>query len=289
MAVRITRELVTPEKAQGWLDTLSEAAERGFPQRRRKDGHMAMLSREMKAGRTRDTAESIKFHKDGFLVDGMHRLSAQVMADVTLTWLVARGLDDDAVRVLDTGVVRTVRDVFTMRGRTNAHRLCAAIRTLHYLAGGNWNEKISHEEYEQIFQSHPTIPESVALAHKIPSAVAPSTAFAAIHYIGANYQDSKDLADGYLSIMATGSLPNGNYPKQGNAATAVRERAIKGQRAFAKLLPRQWVGLAVHGWNLYRKDETKQVIKLPDNPEVPGWDMDCCLFGAPSVPVTKKK
>jgi hypothetical protein len=289
MAVKITREAVSPQKAQEWLDTLPLAAERGFPQRRRKDGHVEMLAREMVAGRVQDTTETIKFHMDGFLVDGMHRLSAQVKAETTQSWWVARGLDDEAVRVLDTGVVRTVRDVFTMRGRTNAHRVCAAIRTLHYLAGGNWNEKLSHGEYEQIFQSHPALSESVVRAHRIPSAVAPSTAFAAVHYIGANYQDSKDLADEYLSILASGTLMNGNFPKQGNAASAVRERAIKGQRAFSKLLPRQWVGLAVHGWNLYRRGDTKQVIKLPDNPEVPGWDMDCCLSGGPAVLVRKKK
>jgi hypothetical protein len=148
---------------------------------------------------------------------------------------------------------------------------------MHYLAGGNWNEKLSVNEYREMYKFHPLIVESVKLGHQIPTSVGPGTAFAAVHYIGCYYQGQPQLADEYMHIMAKGTLPDGSFPAQGNSASATRERAIRGRRGVAVFTPKTWVSLAAHGWNLYRTGQLRQQIKPPEVVVLAGWDMEKCM------------
>jgi hypothetical protein len=63
-----------------------------------------------------NTAELIKISKTGKLLDGQHRLSAIIMADIEIPMYIAFDLEDDVFDVLDTGSTRTAGDTFRVAG-----------------------------------------------------------------------------------------------------------------------------------------------------------------------------
>jgi hypothetical protein len=289
MAVVTTRETVTPTQAQAYLDTLILGIEHGITPRKEKSAHTKTISRDMVADEFEDTGESIKFHEAGFLVDGQHRLRAQVAARVTREWLICRGLTTAAVKVLDAGCRRSVKDMFTMESVPNAHRVTATFRKMYFLAAGNFTVQLSHKEYEHMLKAHPGILDSVRIAGRIPSFIGPCTNFAAVHYISANFQGEHALADEYLQMMAHGKLVDGSLPYAGDAATAIRERCLKERTKASKWTQTYWIKLAAHGWNLYKEQREVKNVKVPEEVSMKGWTVEACLGTKVSAFAKKRK
>ena len=71
---------------------------------------------EMKAGKWKEgTGEGLKISKEGFLIDGQHRLTAIVAADVSIQMLIVYDLEQDIFDVLDTGRNRGANEVFALK------------------------------------------------------------------------------------------------------------------------------------------------------------------------------
>ena len=56
-------------------------------------------------------AQPLMFDRNGQLRDGHHRLRALIEADMTLDFLVVTGIREDAYRVMDVGLTRTLTDL----------------------------------------------------------------------------------------------------------------------------------------------------------------------------------
>ena len=69
---------------------------------------------DMMTGKWTNTADSIKFDKQGRLIDGQHRLRAVVKANVTVEMWVATELDESAIKYIDTGRKRSANDLLHM-------------------------------------------------------------------------------------------------------------------------------------------------------------------------------
>lgn len=105
-------ELITPELAQTYLDTLPEY------QRPRSGGKVSEHTAEMKKRQWWLTGDTIRFDNRGRLADGQHRLTACVQADQAFFSLVVRGLDDKAFPVMDTNLTRSF--AFVLGNRFNS-------------------------------------------------------------------------------------------------------------------------------------------------------------------------
>lgn len=112
---------VTPDIAQQWL-----ALNRH--NRSLRERQAALYAIDMQNGDWRWTGETIKFAADGSLLDGQHRLRAVVIADVTLPFLIVRGLDAEAQEDVDRGLPRKFYDVLKLRGEINSAELAALVR-----------------------------------------------------------------------------------------------------------------------------------------------------------------
>ena len=112
--VKAQFETVTPELAQEWLDHCNKM------NRKVRDKRVRLYAEAMELGEF-DTlnGDSIKFDTEDLLTDGQHRLLAQVDADVTLQYLVVRGVTPESRATLDDGVKRLFSDDLTMNGETN--------------------------------------------------------------------------------------------------------------------------------------------------------------------------
>jgi len=96
---------VSPELAKEWLKK-NRANFRRLMQRT-----MEGYATDMLAGRwMRNPADAICFGMDGTLLNGQHRLAAVAKSGVTITFLVAFGVDPAAMDVMDGGKRRTAAD-----------------------------------------------------------------------------------------------------------------------------------------------------------------------------------
>jgi hypothetical protein len=99
---------VTPELAKEWLD---------------KNHHNRPLSQtvinnyaeDMKEGLWSFTGDTIKFSKDGMLLDGQHRLAAVVKSKKAQRFLIVRNLKESVFVDLDIGRKRTMSNVLAIR------------------------------------------------------------------------------------------------------------------------------------------------------------------------------
>lgn len=100
--MRVKLETITPKKAKEWLE------KRNTYNRAMRPSWVATLVGYIKAGKWKMTGDSIKFAKDGTLLDGQHRLAACVESGVAIQSLVVYGLEEDMYAWLDQGKPRTL-------------------------------------------------------------------------------------------------------------------------------------------------------------------------------------
>lgn len=102
-------ERIDPATAAAYLETSKG-------NRRISQEHVARLADDYAAGRHQITHQGIAFDCDGHLIDGHHTLWAILLSGVTITVLVTRNLRREALRVIDTGKIRTLQDRLTLAG-----------------------------------------------------------------------------------------------------------------------------------------------------------------------------
>jgi hypothetical protein len=101
--------------------------------RRIRQWYVSMLSGAMKRGEWRVISQGIGIDKNGILKDAHHRMNAVIESGVTVPMLVVMGLDDDAVKVTDQGMKRTLSDILNIRKEVAEIGRAAAA----YLYGGH--------------------------------------------------------------------------------------------------------------------------------------------------------
>lgn len=101
---------VNPVLAKQWLET--KAVNRTISRRKIVDWARAMKKKEWYI------AEFLKFNTRGQLVDGQHRLEAVILSNMEVEFLVAYGIEDEAVHVLDRGLNRSMANVGQLLGHT---------------------------------------------------------------------------------------------------------------------------------------------------------------------------
>lgn len=95
---------ITPKKAANFLGNNPD-------NRRIRPSHVDHLKTQMEMGRWQLSPEPIVFSKTGKLIDGQHRLTALVKADMNLKFAVATVENEEVYKVLDQGAPRTNADI----------------------------------------------------------------------------------------------------------------------------------------------------------------------------------
>lgn len=117
----VTITTVTPAMAQQWLESNSE-------NRSLRRAHVIALARDMREGLWRMTYDPIRFDVRGVLIDGQHRLSAIVLADVSIEMVVVTNLDTAVRDVVDAGLKRTAGDVLNFADIKSGSTVAAVLR-----------------------------------------------------------------------------------------------------------------------------------------------------------------
>ena len=119
---------LTPDLAKVWLDTMPDY------QRSSSALVVAEYAKDMIDGRwVEGTGDTIRFNKQGQMIDGQHRCLAVIESGVSIYVTIIEGLDDEVYLVLDKGRKRTVADSI---GGKNANARAAIAKTIIALNNG---------------------------------------------------------------------------------------------------------------------------------------------------------
>jgi hypothetical protein len=272
MGISARIETVTPEKAEKWLGSVA-------PNRNLRKSLVERHAESMRQGEWQATGESVKFDKDGRLLDGQHRLHAIVEAGISVEMLVVRGLDATTIDVLDTGIKRTLSDVLSIHGEGNvnvlASTLIATIQLRSAIETGRWPvlrgqaanvaaRQPTHIEALQLLEAEPEIRESVRFRGSMTTnqtgIVVYPTVIAAGHYALTNV-DPDDTEEFFRQLK-------GIEVKEGSAIYNFRKRfmATSFERPNNR---RDQLAYLLKTWNFWRADEWPSLLSWKPGGKTP--------------------
>ena len=116
-------QIITPEIAKGYLLKNTD-------NRNKRGWWVSGLANMIKRGEWVLTHQGIGITKSGKLLDGQHRLEAIIEANIPVPMMVTTGVSDDAYKVLDNGIKRTLADLTGINQRTA--EVCRVLARLAY-------------------------------------------------------------------------------------------------------------------------------------------------------------
>jgi len=203
--VRVNIELVTPHKANDWL----EKNRRNRPKR---EGQIERYIDQMKEDNWMVSPDAIAFDENGRLINGQHRLTAIVRAGEAQRQLVARGLDPDARLISDVGAKRTAGDLLSIEGFKRPLTIGAVVRIIALWLDDRLQEV---DDYENVVKRRvvglaerciPRLYDSVAIVEKNKTGLAnamPRSLLTWAHFL---YRPTYgETIDHFVNKVATGN------------------------------------------------------------------------------------
>ena len=243
MPVGVTKiEILTPKQAENLL-------KKNKVNRKLRQMKVDQYRRDMTTGKWDPNASRLMRDENGNLIDGQHRLTAQVEAGLTLAWVITSKVPPETQENLDTHGSRSLGDILDFRGEVNTALLAATGRLItaieqHGLAMGRWQS--SNEEVIATIERHPNIRLSVEIANKyrlrqyLP--LAPSLQGAA-HWLIMEAND-RELADNFIDRINSGA-----GEVEGSPILALIRRVNEIKRLNQRVQGRDYINLLIKTWN----------------------------------------
>jgi hypothetical protein len=201
---------VTAEVATITPDVAKAMLANNTVNRRLRPQRIKLYAKYMRAGKWRLTGETIVFSPSGQLLQGQHRLSACVAADVPFQSVVIRGIDPEAMKVMDTGAARTAADMFGIEGIPERALQAATVRYLIGIKAGVARDTsrmnlITRDELLDFYhENQEPIEEAVQLARATYGALRFSRAgWTALAFLLA--ETDRDMAHEFMEGLGTGA------------------------------------------------------------------------------------
>ena len=247
--LRIVR--ITPKIASIILETNTS-------NRPKNKSNINFLAKEINSGNWRFDGESIKFDKNGNLLDGQHRLESVIKTNTPIITLVLYGLEPLVFTVLDTGKKRSGSDALGALGVENSTLVTSSIRLINqfnkgsYGEGGSIGRVLSNQEIVDFYYNNLTLNESakfgVSLYKKSNGEITPSL-IATFHFL-LSKKDEKQAVD-FLTKLCLGVNLEKSSP-----ITALRNKLIRARlNKKYTMLQTEIVKNIIVAWNKYRKNE----------------------------------
>lgn len=235
-----------------WSPTKAkEALGKNHVNRTVRESKVVMYARDMKEGRWTFCPDPISFNEKGELINGQHRLTAQIREGKTINWVVVRNAAEDVQKTMDTGAVRNVADMLTFEGLSSSRTLGAVARlALQMETGRIYSQKseaiASATEIIEFVMKHPELEHSTKVGqHAAKTGIlrtAPSALGAAHWWIGRHAGQGE--ADAFLHRL--GTLVG---EKEGSPVIALVKRLNEISRNKMRIQSRWLVYMVIKCWN----------------------------------------
>lgn len=257
-SVTSTVELITPQVASEML------ARNTF--NRPLSGHtVARYAADMSAGRWDYNGQDIIFSDDGTLIDGQHRLSAVVAADVPVMLGIKRGLPSSSFVTIDAGRVRSPGDVLSLMGFTDYNTLAGAARmALSYASGrclrGSRNGA-TRREVTDYAVAHPYLVEAVRMSRPLSGRLTMSPV-AAVVFLANERRFFDDQIAEFIDGVATGEGLAKGDPRLALREWATNERL----RNRGSILSHLCFSATARAWSAWARGEDLKIVKVHRDP-----------------------
>ncbi len=260
---------ITPEIAAGILD---------IPVRNRRVSQQTVMTyaSDMSAGRWEFTPEPIILDEHGGALDGQHRLRAVVESEVGRVFLVVSNVDQELIDVLGIGRMRSVANVFGIRGEGNPEILAAAVRVLHHylyspdaLAWGTGKFKLSAPGATQVLEEHPGLRDCVSRGRDVASKIEGLPAATVVGIYLTSKVVSIHDQQGWFGPLVTGMNLG-----EGSPILAFRDYMSKLRRARSgrahtgsQIAPRAYLAAYLYAWQAWHED--RPLRRMADPKQMP--------------------
>lgn len=250
----VTKEKATPPEPTHAFERLTwKQAEallgKNEANRAIRDRKVQQYQRDMLNGDWDLCAAPIVIDSNGKLIDGQHRLTAQVAAQKTVKWLVMRNVNPDLQKVIDTGMQRSASDVLHFAGEANTTILGGVLRMAyrikHDVMSGRRAMNISNNELIATLEEEPVLRycvEQGIKASKGMTHISP-TVLATAHWLIMRANDEAE-ATSFLTRIATLTSE-----REGSPVLALHKRVTELQRQQIRVRPRDYLALIMKAWN----------------------------------------
>lgn len=249
---------VTPNIAKSWL----MVNHRNRPLHKH---HVETLASAMKRGEWKVNGEAVKFTKDGFLVDGQHRLQAVVMADCCAEMLVIRGIQQEAFDTMDQGSKRTAGDILAVKGESETSHLAAAARLVYLMDKSPdvflKNESVTPIQIEKTLQRFPELRDSMSVGRTWKQLLPKATAGGMWVLCS---RKNMAMANEFFDRVASGSMLEDTDPEK-----VLRDALIDNAISQKKMTKAHLIAFVIKAWNAKRLGKKMKILRFKDDESFP--------------------
>jgi len=264
--IKVNPKLITPEEAAFVLEKSNTG------NRKLNDRNVQFFLDQMRRGDWKVTADTIKFGKDGRLLDGQHRLQAIVKYGKPVEMFVAEGLDDSVFAVLDTGKNRSASDILSISGFSNSNQLAGCVRAILLYQQGYYSDqgsagrtsRATNANILKWAEKNPEIHEMIKFCYDIYRnfKYIPLAPLTMLYYIMS--KKNQEQADAFF-----GKYGSGIDLSESSPIRLLRDRLIRDGQNKTKLSVRDKVALFIYAWNAYISKKRIQQLTLQKNYQFP--------------------
>lgn len=245
--VTIDVVMVTPDIAATWLT-------KNTHNRNPRERPIKLYAADMAAGDWCFTGAPITFDDHGNLLDGQHRLHALIAADVSLPFVVIRGLANSAQDETDNGIPRKFYDVLTLRGEPNASHLAALVRRVTAWESGHKRDASSypatHSQLLRTLERYPNLRDYIQPSRTVADKCdCPASVIALLWWVFDNI-DSEDAEFFFRRLGDGQGLVKGD-PIFELRRTLANTKQVRGERSQTYLS-----AIVIKAWNAFREGNT---------------------------------
>jgi hypothetical protein len=217
--------------------------------------------RDMANGKWHKNGETMKFSKEGFLIDGQHRCMASMEAGVGFWSWIAYGVDKDAFITIDRGQSRSAgQQIHLMTGISDYNAVAATIGHLYRFKDGimlNDSLRPTSSEIEELLRSSPGITDSVAAAKAVIKRfpAGPTPLVAICHYLFTRQ-------DATMAELFFESLASGASLREVDPVYQLRNRIIAARtHKSVHIAPYELMALFFKAWRAEKEQTTMRVLR----------------------------
>ena len=241
------------------VDSAKDALSKNVVNRSPRKGKVDQYKRDMEEGRWNFCIDPISFDEAGNLINGQHRMMAQIQANMEMNWIVVRKVAKEAQHTMDNQVPRSAGDTLHFAGEENSQLMAAVARLVNHiikgtLAGARYT--VSNEEILRCVQENPGIRRSTEMAARSKGGMTPiaPSVIGAAHWMIRQANTAAD-ADAFIHRISTLT-----GEEEGSPVLALSRRINELKRAQVRVHARDLLALVIKAWNY--DVQGKSAVKL---------------------------
>lgn len=248
----VQMEYVSPERAALYLAQNTH-------NRALKPRTVATYAADMAAGAWNWNGESVKFARDGRLLDGQHRLAAIVKSRATVQMLVIRNLPNSVQETMDGGAKRTFADVLNLRGEKHYITLASTCRAVAQWECGDRmadNNVHSNAQLIGVLERYPWLRDGCnTIKAATTTANLPGRVGGLVWWL--TQPIDKEDSDHFFARLCSDENHHAGEPIYELRKLLIRTSQDRGERS-TRLLS----AVTIKAWNKYRAGETIGLLKF---------------------------